>query len=260
LPFGSAQDLLAALLLVGAGICLWLGRSRLVWAGAALLIGLTLILTGHLNTMRSAPLLPTGPIAYVDVSHQERFDRLLWEQSSIGGLDYNLVRNGALPLLLREIDAEALDRADLLIIIAPGKRFSTREVETISRWVEGGGRLLASVGFEESEASQALLAPFGLAVEHIPLGPAEVEREAGMVRFHEAWPVNATGSKAQALLEGYGYPLAVYQPWGEGGVVLIGDSAFLLGGTLEGQTAYREGNILWLRDILQDYLGLGDAP
>ncbi|MFC2037597.1 hypothetical protein ACFLYD_06495 [Chloroflexota bacterium] len=257
---GRAQGSLAALLLVGAGICLWVGRSRLALAGAALVLGLTLILTGCLNTVRSDPLLPTGPIAYVDVSHQERFDRLLWEQTSIGGLDYNLVRNGALPLLLREIDAEALDRAELLIIIAPGKRFSAREVETIARWVEGGGRLLASVGFEESEASQSLLAPFGLAVGHIPLGPAEVDREEGTVRFHEAWPVNATGSNAQTLVEGYGYPLAVYQPWGKGGVVLIGDSAFLLGDTLEGQTMYREGNILWLRDTLQDYLGLGDAP
>jgi hypothetical protein len=29
-----------------------------------------------------------------------------------------------------------------------------------------------------------------------------------------------------------------------------------LGGTLEGQTNFQEGNILLLRDIIQDYLGL----
>ncbi len=43
-------------------------------------------------------------------------------------------------------------------------------------------------------------------------------------------------------------------------MVLIGDSAFLLGGNLEDQYSYQEGNILLLRDILTDYLAVGDAP
>lgn len=263
---------LAALLLVGAGVCLALGRSRATLAAAALVLGLTLTLTTRLNEAQSAPptwaelsrTIPTSPIAYVDVSHQERFDRVLWEETSIGGLDYNLMRNGSLPLLLRRIDADVLAGADLLVVVAPGQRFTTREVETIAHWVERGGRLLVSVGWEESEASQDLLAAFGLAVGHIPLGPIEVERDTGPVRFHEAWPVTfaeTTGADhghGQAIVEGYGYPLAAYQPWGEGGVVLIGDSAFLLGGSLEGQSAYQEGNIFLLRDILQGYLGFGE--
>jgi hypothetical protein len=248
---------LAALLLVGAGICLTVGRSRLALAGAVLVMALTLALTGCLNVAQTAPAIPAGSIAYVDISHQGRFDRLLWEETSIGGLNYNLARNGGVPLLLREIEAEALARGELLVFIAPGQPFSAREVETITRWVEGGGRLLVSVGFEESEASEDLLAPFGLAVGHIPLGPVNVERDPGLVRYHEAWPVHASGEGALTIVEGYGYPLATYQPWGEGGVVLIGDSDFLLGGTLEGQDSYREGNILLLRDILQEYLRLG---
>jgi hypothetical protein len=251
---------LAALLVVGAGACLILGRSRLAVAGAVLILGLTLALTSYLNATQSAPPMPKGPIAYVDISHQERFDRMLWEEASIGGLNYNLVRNGAIPLLLREIDAEALAGAGLLVIIAPGERFSAREVDAIRRWVEDGGRLLASVGFEESEASEDLLAAFGLALGHIPLGPVEVQREAGMVRFHEAWPVHAPDGQAQTIVDGYGYPLAVYRPWGEGGVLLVGDSSFLLGGTLEDQDSYQEGNILLLRDMLQEYLEIGGGP
>jgi hypothetical protein len=163
-------------------------------------------------------------------------------------------------LLLREIEGEALAGAELLVLIAPGQPFSTQEVETISEWVSEGGRLLVSVGFEESGASDDLLAAFDLAVGHIPLGPVEVEREPGWVQFHEAWPVHAIGEDALTIIEGYGYPLATYQPWDEGGVVLIGDSSFLLGGSLEGQNSYREGNILLLRDILQEYLGLGGSP
>ena len=251
---------LAATLLVGAAACLAVGRSRLALVGAALVLGITLTLTGRINTAQSAPAIPQGDIAYVDVSHQERFDRLLWETTSIGGLDYNLVRNGLLPLLLHNIDERALDRAELLVIIAPSDHFSAREVETINDWVREGGRLLVSVGYEESEASEALLASFGLAVGHVPLGPAELEREAGPVRFHEAWPVSALDEAAQPIVESYGYPLAVYQPWGKGGVALIGDSAFLLGGNLEDQYSHQEGNILLLRDVITNYLSVGGSP
>jgi hypothetical protein len=252
---------LAGLFLVGAGVCLTLGRSRITLAGAALVLGLTLGATTWINTARSAPPVPTGPIAYVDISHQERFDRMLWEETSIGGLAYNLVRNGTVPLLLRDIEADTLERAELLVVIAPGGSFSTREIDLISRWVEDGGQLLVSVGWEESKASQDLLEAFGLEVGHIPLGPVEIEREAGLVRFHEAWPVSAAFGDAQIIVEGYGYPLATYQRWGEGGVTLIGDSAFLLGSTLERDDSYQEGNIFLLRDIMQGYMGFrGPTP
>jgi hypothetical protein len=250
----------AAPLLAGAGFCLFVGRSRLALFGAVLVLGLSLVLTSQVNRLQSEPPLPTGPIAYVDLSHQERFDRMLWEETSIGGLGHNLVRNRTVPLLLRELDAGALDGADVLVIIAPGQPFAPAEAELVRHWVEAGGSLLVSVGFEESEASRDLLAAFGLAVEHIPLGPVEAQRDTGTVRFHEAWPVRASGEQAQTIVEGYGYPLAVYQPWGQGGVVLIGDSAFLLGGTLEGEGGYEEGNILLLRDMLQGYLEIGGGP
>ncbi len=257
---------LAALLLIGAGTCLIRRPDRVALAGAAAVLGLTLALTARLNQAQSTPPPPGGPIAYVDISHQERFDRLLWKETSIGGLDYNLARNGTLPLLLYDLDAHALARADLLVVIAPGKSFSGREVEAIRRWVEKGGRLLVSVGWEESRASEKLLAAFGLQVGHTPLGPVEVERETGLVQFHEAWPVQAERADAQTLVAGYGYPLALYQPWGQGGVVLIGDSEFLLGGNLEAETAYYEGNILFLRQIMEKHLGFsgllptGGAP
>ncbi|MFC2030015.1 hypothetical protein ACFLWA_04715 [Chloroflexota bacterium] len=258
--FLSRNGWLAGLLLAGAGVCLALGRSRIALASAAVVLAISLALTALFNTAQSAPPVPSGPIAYVDISHQERFDRLLWEDTSIGGLAYNLVRNATLPLLLRELEADTLDGADLLVIIAPGGRFSRGEIETVAGWVEDGGRLLVSVGWEESEAAADLLAAFGLEVGHTPLGPAEVVRDEGLVRFHEAWPIGALRKDAETLVEGYGYPLAVYQPWGSGGVVLIGDSSFLLGSTLEKEDGYQEGNIMLLRDIMQDWFRIGEAP
>jgi hypothetical protein len=86
----------------------------------------------------------------------------------------------------------------------------------------------------------------------------EVERESGLVRFHEAWPVSATYSDAEVVVEGYGYPLIGHQPWGQGSVVLIGDSQLLLGSTLEGEAGYEVGNIMLLRDIMSMYLGFDD--
>ena len=70
--------------------------------------------------------------------------------------------------------------------------------------------------------------------------------------------MEASRPSAETLVESYGLPLVIYQPWGQGGVLLIGDSEFLLGGNLEAETTYREGNILFLRQVLEDYLGLGD--
>jgi hypothetical protein len=251
---------LAAILYIAATFCLAVGRSRLSFAAAALVLGLTLSVAGRSHSPLGAPAVPHGSIAYVDVSHQERIDRLLWEESSIGGLNYNLIRNRFLPLLLRELNITALEQADLLVITAPGDRFSASEIEAINHWVREGGQLLVSVGFEESEASQALLRSFGMAVGYVPLGPVMVERQTGTVRFHEAWPVSTTDEKAQPIVEGYGYPLVIHQTWGKGGVVLIGDSAFLLGGSLEDQYSYQEGNILLLRDILTEYLSVGGSP
>jgi hypothetical protein len=249
---------LAGLLLLAAAACLFRAPSRITLVGAALILGLTLALIGYVNDAQAAPPVPAGPIAYVDMSHQERFDRLLWEDTSIGGLDYNLVRNGTLPLLLHKVDSKMLASAELLLVIAPGQPFSAREIQTISSWVKNGGHLLVSAGWEESEASVPLLAAFGLEVGNIPLGPAEAERETGLVRFHEAWPVTAQYEDAETIVAAYSYPVAVYQPWGKGGVALIGDSQFLLGSTLEGETTYQEGNILLLRDIVQNYLGVAE--
>jgi hypothetical protein len=254
------NEWLAVVLMASAGACIIASRSRLALASAVVVLGLALVATGFLNASRSAPAPPAGPIAYVDAGHQERFDRLLWEETSIGGLAYNLVRNGTVPLLVYDLDAEALARADLLVIIAPGQRFSKRELETISRWVDRGGHLLITVGYEESQGSQDLLACFGLAVDHIPLGPAEVMREAGRVQFREAWPVRAEGGGAQVVAEAYEQSVALYQPWGNGGIALFGDSTFLLGGSLENEYSYNEGNILLLRDTLQQYMAVGNAP
>jgi hypothetical protein len=249
--WAGAALLLAALALV------WRGRSRLALAAAALVLGLGLAGVDAWNEARSAPPLPAGPIAYIDAAHQGRFDRLLWEETSTGGLAYNLSRAGLVPLLLRDLDAEALAGAELLVVIAPGDGYRRAEIEAVADWVEAGGRLLVTVGSEEAAASRALLARFGLSVGNVPLGPAAAERATGTVRFHEAWPVSAgEGVPAETVVEAYGYPVVVYRPWGAGGVALVGDSEFLLGPNLEAETHYSEGNILLLRDLLHDWLAM----
>jgi hypothetical protein len=249
--------LLGAVLLLAALVLVWRGRSRLALAAAALVLGLGLAGLDAWNEARSAPPLPAGPIAYVDAAHHGRFDRLLWEDTSTGGLAYNLSRAGLVPLLLRDLDAEALAGADLLVVVAPEQEYRQGEIDAVADWVEVGGQLLVTVGSEEAVASQALLARFGLSVGHVPLGPASVERAAGTVRFHEAWPVAAAdGVPAETVVEAYGYPVVLYRAWGAGGVALVGDSEFLLGPNLEAETQYTEGNILLLRDLLHEWMAM----
>lgn len=47
------------------------------------------------------------------------------------------------------------------------------------------------------------------------------------------------------------YPLVVFQPYGQGGILLISDGRFLLNHNLEHIDSLEEGNILFLRDIIK---------
>ena len=159
-----------------------------------------------------------------------------------------LAESGYLPLLLPTLDAEHLDRAGVLISIAPGREFSPAERKVVGDFVGKGGLLLSMVGAEDAGPSRELLADFGLGVPPMPLPPAENTREtvplgataqvfasdgdrAAWVQFHAAWPIQrpedaevlCTASDGQ-----YEYPVVVGRKIGSGAVVLIGDSCFAM--------------------------------
>lgn len=190
-------------------------------------------------------------IASIDYSHNGRFDLMSWEDDSIGGFRNNLIRNGFFPTLLRKFDRERLFQAKLFITIAPAQRYSSGEVALLREFVKKGGRLVMAVGWEEMEASLPLLESFGLGIDGIPLGWCQADYKERKVRFHEAWPVIFSPSDDTAVIcEPLGYPAIVTRRYGDGHVVLIADSYFLLNENLEGSKKFSVPNIILLRDLL----------
>jgi len=207
----------------------------------------------------------TNRLAYVGASHLEAFSRDAWGFDSVTGLALNLMRNGYLPLALPEITSDRLDKAALLLLIAPSRGYSGAERERIRKFVAEGGILICTVGAEQAAASAPLLADFGLRVpaspvpttgnwhEPEPMGKGwaaylNVEDEQGEsyqagFRFHAGWPVEAAGEDAEVIASARNQlpvvtsqtelPIAVRRRVGQGVVVLIGDTEFAMNKNLE---------------------------
>jgi hypothetical protein len=193
-------------------------------------------------------------IAYVDISHLERFSKDLWgEPDGIGGLIFNLMRNGYFPKVLKEISLPTLRQGKLLILVSPSKPFSKREIEVIGSFLHAGGFLVLTVGWEEKEASQRLLDRYRITIGNVPLGRVPPELNDKGLHFHEAWPVTVKGDGADYFCTTWGYPVIAFIPHGKGGMAVIGDSAFLLNKNLEGLNNYVVSNIIALKDLTHKY-------
>jgi len=196
-------------------------------------------------------------LAYIDASHLEAYSDNLWVSDGIAGLTLTLMRSGYLPLLLPELTAERLDRAGMLILIAPARPFSETERKTVRNFVRAGGILICTVGAEQIDSSRSLLDEFDLAVPASPVGPNGTEREPEpgghfrsrylseadtngydlFVCFNAAWPVEYATEDVEVITrDAADRPVAVVRRVGEGKVVLIGDTGFAMNKNLEFQT------------------------
>lgn len=145
-------------------------------------------------------------VAYIDATHLEAYSSDWGAKRGIAGLVRTLMRQGYLPLLAPDLTSERLERAGLLISIAPARPFSIREQEAIKDFVGNGGTFICMVGAEESRASAPLLAEFNFLVPPSPVPPGEDSREPWplgaqytqigrsnrQARFYAAWPVECS--------------------------------------------------------------------
>lgn len=197
----------------------------------------------------------SGRLAYIDASHVSPYSDANWAFDGINGLALTLMRSGYLTLTLPELTRERLERASVLVTIAPARRYTAQERRELCGFVERGGTLFCLVGAEEAAASDSWLAGFGLRVapspvpttgrwrEPEPLGHARAEYTAGrpdapnagrpVVQFYAAWPVSAPDDAEVLVRAGGGQSVVVCRPIGRGRVVLIGDTAFALNRNLE---------------------------
>ncbi|MCX5671980.1 MAG: hypothetical protein NTU94_11740 [Planctomycetota bacterium] len=200
-------------------------------------------------------------LAYIDASHLEAYSPESLRDDGIMGLEYTLMRSGFLTLALSDFQAAALDRAAVLVSIAPSRPFSAGEREAVKRFVEGGGVFIVTAGYDQSAAVAPLLAEFGLRVgdpagpnvEPRPLGHfksryVNIEGRMHYVRYHAAWSVAEDSSvpgprggqleraKPVALglrAPGDEVPVILMRPWGKGKVFVVGDTGFAMNKNLE---------------------------
>jgi len=195
-----------------------------------------------------------GEVANIDISHIERLKLDVATPESIAGLTANLLRNDYTPLLLSDFTPERVKGGDVLVVVAPAKPFSAAEVACVKGFADAGGLLILTVGWEESAAAEALLDAFGMSVANVPLGRITAEQNTAGVTMWEAWPLQYESAQdTEPLVLVWGYPVVVFRQYGQGGVLVAGDSSFLLNRNLEEVTAYNEPNILFLKQCLDRF-------
>jgi hypothetical protein len=244
--------------------------SRMVWIALLMSVSLS---ASHSISRYSTRVVPDGRIlqanqtheyrglAYIDASHVEAYSDVDWDYDGINGLALTLMRNGYLTLTMPELTSERLDRAGLVVSIAPARRFSPSERKRLLEFVQDGGIFICTVGAEEASASQPLLADFGIRVPVSPvptLGkwhePQPMSRfrthyldandfGAGDYRasvlFYAGWPVEVDMEDGEVLVykardEPFvEEPVAVSRNVGGGKVVVIGDTSFAMNKNLE---------------------------
>jgi len=209
----------------------------------------------HLESYRGYPWLETG-LAGEDPSEVSEDEdsvpmRRLWRDTGIGGLELNLMRNGYLPIRIPQLTAEQLQRAGLLVSIAPARAYSAGERTAIRDFVRRGGVWVVMAGADRAGPINAALADFELRVPPSPLRMGEEAAEPlpiGHIRapysnlgghqseliFDSAWPVECRAEGAEVLARpGTTGPTVVSVPLGEGTIVLVGDSGFAANRNLE---------------------------
>jgi hypothetical protein len=193
-------------------------------------------------------------IAYIDTSHLEAFSSDLWNDFGIAGFSRVLMRSGYLPLRSRELTSERLERAGLLVCIAPARQFSAEEIAIVRQFVEQGGTLLCLVGAEEARPIATLLEEFNFAVAPSPIRPGEQIREPEplgafrqifgdssgskhYVNTYAAWPLQLKNNNAVVYLywmEGdREEPVVAGAPFGNGVIAVVADTNFAINRNLE---------------------------
>ena len=256
----------------------------------AITIAISLVVSGSINnSLIHVPETGEKDIAWIDYTHLNQFNLMGYDDSSADGLMTNLYRNGYMPLILQEKgDFSEILKGSLLVIIAPNERYTPEEVDILDKFVRSGGLLIITAGYGSKDSLDPVLKSFNISIGDIPLGsppyivethgaqggtvsPENLEKYWHKPKFMEVYPVLATGSYEPITwlnYRGTTYNLTIAKKIGDGAVVLIGDSRFLLNENLEyasdapGKENAEQyqlqwlGNIELLRDIISKYKGV----
>lgn len=230
-------ELLLVLLGIAGTALVVLSFSQPVWMMTAMLlpalsVGVFAMIPGQGGSQWQG-----GPYrqALIDEGHGQLFDLMAWEPKSIGGLQYNLMRNGFSPRFVKSPTEIRKNRADLYVIFAPTRPYSSEEINALVRFAEDGGWILSAAGWNTYPSVRSLYDRFGIQLENVPLGASDGQAFNGVVKMADAYPVTGDGEGVETLIESFGYPVGKVARRGSGGLIAIGDSQFLYCKNLEGQ-------------------------
>jgi uncharacterized protein DUF4350 len=209
-------------------------------------------------------IIPTGNVAYIDNSHFENFEYEGWNDPGNTGLIYNVMRAGYNTFSMNRFSADQLNFADLFIIANPTKTFSSKEISDIRNFVENGGNLFISAGWEERECLVDLLAVFDITIENQPLGGTDkasitILENKVYATFIEAWPVKCS-SEHKVIVSWLGQPVIITRSFGKGNVCVVGDAQFLTNRMLEHADHGHLNAIIFFRWLLYNVRGETPPP
>jgi hypothetical protein len=238
-------------------------RSTVPFAVFPLLVCLSLVISTSFNpfflTVNEG--FPSDNIVYIDTSHGERLSLESFTDDSVNGLVLNLQRNNYLPVVLQEFSQEKIRRSPLFICIAPTQAFTIEEVRFLGTYMDAGGVVILATGYEDKDAALPLLQTFDIDISPTPLGPVPYVEEnltlyQNEPRFVDSWPMvfkdNQIRSYYNFTWENFTFHLVVFAPYGAGGLLVIGDSQYLLDKNIESIYDYWPGNILFLKYLLEE--------
>ncbi len=258
-----AQVGISLVLLLCAFVLYIISRNnRIHFVLFPLVLCIALIISSVVNPMIIGKEEIKNNIVYLDTSHVEKFNLESHNEKSLTGTILNLMRNGYLPLILRDFSKDEIQNSDILIFNAPTKTFSGDEVNIIKQYIYNGGLVILSTGYQEKDASMPLLREFGLDLYDIPLGPIpyveekpeEYQKEP---RFVDSWPIGFEENSDTEIFYGINiseetYVLMTFTGYGNGGLLFIGDSEFLTDKNIESLDDYWPGNIQFLKNIIDE--------
>jgi hypothetical protein len=255
---------ISMMLLMGAILVFYVFKDRTIsFALFPVLLCISLLLTVSINPvlMNTDNNDLTGNIVSIDASHNERFTIDSFTETSVNGLIINLQRNNLLPILLREFSQRKIMASNLLIFNAPTKAFTSEEVTFLQSYMTNGGVVILATGYDDKDASLPLLNAFDVDIGSTPLGPVPyVESNLSLYqnepRFVDSWPVmfkeNQTISYYNFTWDDLTFHLVVFVKHGDGGLLVISDSQYLLDKNIESIYDYWPGNILFLKYLFDE--------
>jgi len=267
------------LFIFGTGMLCGIGFWLLAARPTALLAGLLMLCLGYSvvqNWLSKGPqALYTQGVAVLDTSHAPLYPQSM-PQKRLTTLSETFLRRRLLLLRSEDFEATLEKRPEWWVIIAPTQRYSQQEVQRLLDYVHSGGCLLVVGGYDCLPALQELADAVGLKVLPEPYGAAHNSRIAqpewrasilgisrlravsedssedydAEISFKESYSL--AGEDFVPLVTCWGSPLIVQKPIGQGKLIWIGDSRFVLDENLGYQERRNEKNIRFLLKILDE--------